>query len=107
MPSLRPVPHAYPLPGILNDQLIRFGSACMRTSHGCELPISPRRRALANLAKVQPIRAGAGEPVGPCWAVGATVALMMPGRVRGTAIVRVVYGVLHGLVLPVWRGDGI
>ena len=68
--------------------------------------IRPRRRALANLAK-QPIRAGAGEPVGPYWAVGATVALMMPGRVRGTAIVRVVYGVLHGLVLPVWRGDGI
>jgi len=26
-PSLWPVPDAYPLPGILNDQLIRFGKA--------------------------------------------------------------------------------
>ena len=31
MPSLWLVPEAYPLPGILNDQLIRFGSARMRT----------------------------------------------------------------------------
>src|SRR5882724_7979321 len=37
MPSFRPVPLAYPLPGNLNDQLIRPGSACMRTSQGSEL----------------------------------------------------------------------
>jgi hypothetical protein len=28
MPSLWSVPHAYPLPGIRNDQLTRIGSAC-------------------------------------------------------------------------------
>jgi hypothetical protein len=32
---------------------------------------------------------------------------MMPARVRGTGPVRLVYGVVHGLVLPVWRGNGI
>jgi hypothetical protein len=31
MPSLWPVPHAYPLPGIRNDQLTRFGSAGTQT----------------------------------------------------------------------------
>ncbi len=28
------ITNAYPLPGILNDQLIRFGSACMRNVAG-------------------------------------------------------------------------
>jgi len=32
MPSLWSVPDAYPFSGILNNQLIRFRSACMRTS---------------------------------------------------------------------------
>src|SRR6266581_7438419 len=48
----------------------------------------------------------------PCWAVGAAVATHGPERVLDDVgqgawhcTVRLVYGVLHGLVLPVWRGD--
>jgi len=38
---------------------------------------------------------------------GRRASWMMPARVRGTGSVRLVYGVVHGLVLPVWRGNGI
>jgi hypothetical protein len=47
----------------------------------------------------------------PCWAVGAAMATHDPERVLDDVgqgawhcTVRLVYGVLHGLVLPVWRG---
>jgi len=35
------------------------------------------------------------------------VSSMMPGEGGAHCAVRLVYGVLHGLVLSVWRGDGI
>jgi hypothetical protein len=45
-----------------------------------------------------------GQQIGK---VGARRVLDDVGQGAGNWTVRLVYGVLHGLVLLVWRGDGI
>jgi hypothetical protein len=62
--------------------------------------------------QVQPIRCRKMST--PCRDVGAAVATHGPARVLDDVgqdawhcTVRLVYGVLHGLVFPAWRGDGI
>jgi hypothetical protein len=45
-----------------------------------------------------------GQQIGK---VGARRVLDDVGQGAGNWTVHLVYGVLHGLVLPVWQGDGI
>jgi len=64
MPSLRPVPHAYPLPDILNVQLIWPGTARMWTSQGRDLPPDTNCLAARPMRRNAPARpAGGSSPV--------------------------------------------
>src|SRR5580704_12614999 len=76
-------------------------------------PIRPRRRALANLARCSP---SGPVPENEHTLLGLSRSrdhtrpvrvLDDVGQGAWHCTVRLVYGVLHGLALPVWRGDEI
>ena len=72
------------MPGILNDQLIRPGSACLRASQGCKLPPGHQlsRRALG-------VAFCSCQPLAPCG--------MVPGRCVEGSGEPVLVGVGDGL----------